>query len=220
LLNRLKRKIGKHFVHQEILRFATNQRTLDLGCGKSPLADAFPNRVGLDIVPALGVHIVADVHRLPFVSGSFEQVVCSEVFEHLVDPRQAAWEIARVLGDGGRLVLTTPFVYPIHEAPHDYQRFTMYGLRQLFSPGFEIQTIKELYTEEQTLAILVQRIAFQRQDFAIRHYIYLLLAHLIFHFLGSTNSLRYQDISHRVEGPFLTAGYLLIARKRTIHSNG
>ncbi len=210
----LERKVGKYRVHQEIQRLATNQRTLDLGCGQSPLSNAFSNRVGVDIMPAAGVHVIADAHRLPFASGSFEQIICSEVLEHLADARLAVQEMARVLGDGGRVILTAPFVYPIHEAPNDYQRFTEYGLRRLFYSCFEIQEIKELYTEEQTLAILLQRIAWQRRDYPAWHYLYLLLAHLIFRFYPTTNAPRYQDISRRIAGPFLTAGYLLVAHKR------
>ncbi len=213
--HRLESKVGKHVIRQEVHAFRNNRRTLDLGCGRSPNAAAFPNRVGVDIVRAEGVQVIADAHFLPFALGSFEQIVSSEVLEHLADPARAAHEMVRVLSARGTLVLTTPFVYPVHEAPHDYQRFTVYGLRRLFAlAGFEITELKELFTEEQTLGILLQRIAFQRRDSALRHYFYLLLAHLCFRWPAPARSPRYQDIAGSVPGPFLTAGYLLVARKK------
>lgn len=208
------RKVGKHVVRGEIRRFATAQRTLDLGCGNAPGADDFPNRIGMDIARASGAHVIADAHFLPFPPGTFDTILCSEVLEHLTDPERAVREMARVLASGGKLVLTTPFVYPIHEAPHDYRRFTFYGLKRLFQPVFEIREIKSLYSEEQTIAILIQRIAFQREDSPLRRHIYLLFAHLIYRLLPASGAQRYQGLDRDVEGPFLTAGYLLIAEKR------
>ncbi len=212
--SRMNKKVGKHIIRQEIRRFSTEKKTLDIGCGNSPSADIFPNRVGIDIAPGEGVDVIGDAHELPFDSGSFEQILCSEVLEHLAKPEQAVKEMARVLGDGGRLVLTVPFIYPIHEAPYDYQRFTLYGLRRLFEHFFDIEEIKELYTEEQTLAILLQRIAYQRSDSQLKHYIYLLLSQLIFQFSSNTDTPRFQNIGRSVPGSFMTAGYLLVARKR------
>jgi hypothetical protein len=36
-----------------------------------------------------------------------------------------------VLRPGGWLVLSAPFYWPLHEEPHDYFRFTRYGLEHL-----------------------------------------------------------------------------------------
>jgi SAM-dependent methyltransferase len=45
----------------------------------------------------------------PYADGSFDLVLCCELIEHLLhDPMHMLIEIRRVLGDGGRLVLTTP----------------------------------------------------------------------------------------------------------------
>lgn len=212
---RLESKVGKHMIRRQFEPFRSPARTLDLGCGRSPMADGFPHRVGLDLAAGCGVHVIADAHSLPFAAACFEQILCSEVLEHLADPARAVGEMARVLCVGGRLVLTTPFVYPLHDAPHDYQRFTAYGLRRLFAlNGFDGVKVKEVFTEEQTLAILLQRIAYQRRDSALRHYAYLLLAHLLFRLPSSARSPRYQNISRDRPGPFLTATYLLVADKK------
>ena len=40
-------------------------------------------------------------------------------------------EIARVLKPDGCLILTAPHIWGIHEEPHDYYRYTPFGLRYL-----------------------------------------------------------------------------------------
>jgi SAM-dependent methyltransferase len=214
----LEKKVGKHVIRKKIELFKTDQRTLDLGCGQSPSAPFFPNRIGVDIAWAPGIDVIADAHHLPFAAASFKQIVCSEVLEHLSHTQKSIEEMGRVLDRGGRVIVTAPFIYPVHEAPDDYQRFTEFGLKHLFtSSGFSVEKVEALYTEEQTLAILLQRIAYQRQDSLLRRYSYLLIAHFIFRFFR-TNAPRYQDIERRTPGPFMTAGYLLVAYKP--ESNG
>jgi SAM-dependent methyltransferase len=49
-----------------------------------------------------------DITALSFSSGSFDLVLCNELFEHVHHLEQAFTEIARVLRPGGRLVATCP----------------------------------------------------------------------------------------------------------------
>jgi 2-polyprenyl-3-methyl-5-hydroxy-6-metoxy-1,4-benzoquinol methylase len=53
------------------------------------------------------VYVNCDVETLPFASGAFDGVTCGFVLEHLLDPRVGLAEIARVLRQGGRLMLLT-----------------------------------------------------------------------------------------------------------------
>ena len=51
----------------------------------------------------------------------------------------------RVLDQGGTLFLTVPFQWRVHEAPHDYYRYTPYGLEYLLTQaGFKHISIREL----------------------------------------------------------------------------
>jgi SAM-dependent methyltransferase len=106
----------------------------------------FPNRTTVDIDPARKPDVVADAHALPFPDASFELVLCTEVLEHLVNPPQAIAEMYRVLTPGGTLILTTRFVYPLHDAPHDYFRFTRFGLEKLLEHWSDVSITPELST--------------------------------------------------------------------------
>jgi len=95
----------------------------------------------------------------PFADESVDAVVCTEVFEHLVDPPAAAREIIRVLKPGGRLVLTTRFCFPLHDRPADFWRFTSYTLARLFAPLDPV--VLPQHTAYQTLLVLLVRLVME-----------------------------------------------------------
>ncbi len=53
-----------------------------------------------------------DALELPFRDRALDRVVASEVLEHIADDEAAIAEIARVLRDGGRAVVTVPRFWP------------------------------------------------------------------------------------------------------------
>ncbi|HVA65166.1 MAG TPA: class I SAM-dependent methyltransferase, partial [Terriglobales bacterium] len=52
--------------------------------------------------------LLADACRLPFADGSFDLVVCMEVFEHIAEPEAMLREIARVAAPGAHWLLSCP----------------------------------------------------------------------------------------------------------------
>jgi SAM-dependent methyltransferase len=125
-------------------------RVLDLGCGGKRYANLFPaatQQVFLDI-PANSaserdVTVWGDGRALPFGSDVFDSVLCTEVIEHVPTPQRIFAEAYRVLKPGGHLVLTTPQTWGLHEVPHDYFRYTEYGLRFLAeTAGFCVERIE------------------------------------------------------------------------------
>ena len=96
--------------------------------------------VGFDYHPGPNVDVVGDAHRLSDVlSGQFDVVYSTAVFEHLAMPWVVAEEIAKVLKPGGLVFIETHFSFSSHERPWHFFQFSDMGLRALFSPalGFE-----------------------------------------------------------------------------------
>lgn len=121
---------------------------LDIGCGNRPMESLLePDMayVGLDYptTHAKGYtehpDVFGDGQSLPFRTGSFDIVMALDVLEHLPSPNQCVREAARVLRGGGQLILQTPFLYPLHDMPHDFQRWTLPGLEALVQrEGFAV----------------------------------------------------------------------------------
>lgn len=89
------------------------------------------NMVNLDLFQGEEVDLQGDLRHLPLQDKSVDTLVCTGVLEHISDPRQAVKEIYRVLKDGGRVFLETPFMQTVHASPDDYSRWTPNGLRHL-----------------------------------------------------------------------------------------
>lgn len=99
--------------------------------------------------------IYADAAMLPLATESCDCVVLLEVLEHIRNPQAALHEIARVLRPGGKLLLSIPFLYPTHDAPHDYQRLTHHGLdRDLENAGLQVISTEARLSTIETAAML------------------------------------------------------------------
>jgi SAM-dependent methyltransferase len=141
-----------------------NGTILDIGCADGHLSKVLPTTchyVGLDYPStAMGMYgtrpdVFADAAHLPFGDASIDGVILKDVLEHVRNPEIAMAEIARVIRPAGRLMLWMPFMYPIHDAPHDYQRFTEHGLRAyLAGHGFEVENLKPVLHNIEAAALL------------------------------------------------------------------
>ncbi len=110
-------------------------RVLDLGCGGRPYEECAPAGVRWFGADAPGSTSHPDAwslaHALPFAAGSFSTVLCTQVLEHLADPGAALCEVGRVLEPGGKLILSAPQSWFLHEEPYDFYRYTRFGLDHL-----------------------------------------------------------------------------------------
>ena len=89
-------------------------------------------------------------------------VLLSEVLEHLERPDAALRECLRLLEPGGHVIVTTPFVWPVHDE-RDFFRYAPGGLRYLLeSAGFEVVEIEPLGGAWTTLSLQL--------GYALEHY--------------------------------------------------
>lgn len=124
-------------------------RTLDIGAGdlawKSLLVKHCSRYIGSDVARVnKDLDVVFDVTRpFPFRDGSFDSLFCQSVLEHTAEPWRAFAELRRVLSDTGEIVLSVPFLFYLHGAPHDYFRFTRFGVRRLAEDnGLAVEYLK------------------------------------------------------------------------------
>ncbi len=120
---------------------------LDVGCGFKPWAGSFPGGgfryVGIDHDRGISsADALASGDALPFVEGSFDALIYSEVLEHAADLPNTLSEMRRVARDGALVYISAPFVFPEHGAPHDYQRLTRHYYRAAFAAD-EIVAMRE-----------------------------------------------------------------------------
>lgn len=133
---------------------AARGRLLDVGAGQAPwkgILAADVDYVGCDVegADAFGMQRVPgivyyDGAKLPFEDKSFDVLLCVEVLEHVPDPTKFLADLHRVLKPGGQIILTVPWSARLHHLPHDYSRFTRFGLAtRLTSTGFVEIDIQE-----------------------------------------------------------------------------
>jgi SAM-dependent methyltransferase len=86
--------------------------TLEIGSGASHLRDFLDDVVTSDVLAGDGIDIVADAQQLPFPAGAFDNIVMLDVLHHIPRPALFFDEAARVLKNGGRLVVIEPAITP------------------------------------------------------------------------------------------------------------
>jgi SAM-dependent methyltransferase len=130
-------------VRQASDRLKEGQVVLDAGAGEARHRMYFPKARYIALDAGYGdrtwdyskLDICGDLETLPLRNASIDCVLCMVVLEHTRNPRRVLLEFARVLKPGGMLLMVVPFLWEEHQQPHDYFRFTRYGVRALFEPS-------------------------------------------------------------------------------------
>ena len=98
--------------------------------------------------------VCGDAVSLPFGDASFDAVALLEVVEHLERFDVALSEVNRVLKPGGVVLCSMPFLYPVHDAPRDFQRLTIHGLQYAASRfGWKTQSSRRVSPGFHCLAV-------------------------------------------------------------------
>lgn len=142
-------------------------KLLDVGAGSSPYetlimeTGRISQYIKLDFAKSdyhkgHSLDLTWDGKTIPLQSQTIDTVLMTEVLEHAHRPGELLREIRRVLKPGGVLFLTVPFLWPMHELPYDYHRFTPIALKAyLKEADFNVQNIQILGGWDHSLAQLL-----------------------------------------------------------------
>jgi len=161
LAYRLPRPLRRHVLYFEgaiedaVTAFArelpAGARVLDAGAGEAQHARYFARQRYCGVDLAVGdlawdysrIDAIADLAALPFRDGTFDAALHIVTIEHLREPGCALAELCRTLAPGAKLLIAAPHEWETHQAPHDYFRYTRYGLAYLLEKtGFEIGELR------------------------------------------------------------------------------
>lgn len=126
---------------------------VDLGCGRRPYEQVLSSKVdryfGVDLnrdrYPDGTIDVVSDLDALGVGTGKADTVLSNQALEHVPEPSQVISEVSRVLKPGGVAIITAPHIWGIHEEPHDYFRFTPFGLRHLAEKsGLQVERVEPM----------------------------------------------------------------------------
>ena len=120
-------------------RLAPDSRVLDAGAGECQYKRHFREHRYLAVDLGVGdsawnyggLDVVADLAALPLARSTFDACLNVVTLEHVREPAAVLDEVSRVLRPGGELLLVVPQEWEIHQAPHDYFRYTCHGVRYL-----------------------------------------------------------------------------------------
>jgi len=123
-------------------------RIIDIGCGQKPFLNLLNDLpiekyVGVDFDAKRSIpDIIAPVDELPLENDYFDAVIATEVYEHTPRLEKAIAEMRRVMKNDALAYISTPFIFPEHGTPYDFQRITRYKYYDLFKND-EILLLRE-----------------------------------------------------------------------------
>ena len=194
-------------------------RLLDLGCGKVPLYGMYQRYIESNICVDWDkschdnqyLDMSCDLSKaIPIEDSQFETIILSDVIEHIPNPEMLWNEMYRLLVPGGKILLNVPFLYWIHEAPHDYYRYTEFALRRFAeSSGFTVVLLETLGGVPEVLS-----------DISSKFFLRYSYCKWITYCIQSGTSLAIktkigQRISKKTSKSF-PLGYFLVAEKRSV----
>jgi D-inositol-3-phosphate glycosyltransferase len=152
------------FVTEVARGLSPRARVIDIGAGDAPYRDLFSDVEYITVdwehsshADARRSDIIASAESLPLADQSVDAVLMTELLEHISVPAAVLREAARVLRPHGQIAATVPFVWMLHEMPHDYFRYTPSALHMLFEDaGFDQVAVRPRGDYFSTLAQLMQ----------------------------------------------------------------
>lgn len=219
--SRLNYSIRRLFVdefHSRILSgVSKNCLVLDLGGNKINKRGQFNihtydvNVVYMNFFTTKQPDVQSDATHIPFQTGCFDVVICSELLEHIRQPVEVLYQTHRVLRKGGTLLICVPFLYRIHGDPYDFGRYTDHFWRLALSEiGFHSISIERQGLYYSVLADFIKQYVNKSTHRIFRK----LFRQPVFWF--QRWALRYEKKKNIINDPFIssfTTGYGIVAIK-------
>ncbi len=131
----LKLYLAQKKIENEIRKVFDNSKdiVLDIGSGKNPYyhEKVKGSIIKCDLNGKNPIDIQGSAESLPFKKESFDKIISINALYYASDPKKTFDEILRVLKKNGTLLIVSPFIYPIHDAPNDKYRFSEFAYRVL-----------------------------------------------------------------------------------------
>ena len=145
-------------------------KLLDIGCGTKPYEPylSVKEYIGVEIDSERSrttskADIFYDGKKIPFTDKEFDCALANEVFEHVFNPTEFLHEVNRVLKMNGKFLLTEPFVWDEHEQPHDFARYTSFGLKHVLEQnGFKVIQHKKSVTNARVIFQLINEFIYKK----------------------------------------------------------
>lgn len=158
--------LRRHYITKMLGAQSLEGRVLDVGGNKTDRGYAQLSRNAATSWKALNIDAKAEpdylcsAESIPVEDCSFETVLLIEVLEHLSNPETVLKEISRVLGVGGKLVLSVPLLTPLHGCPYDFQRWSADKLRmEVEKQGFSVELLQPMGGIVAVVADLISKYA-------------------------------------------------------------
>lgn len=208
----LARSQMRSFLKKEVAVLPISGRVLIVGAGgdcESVIRQAGKSNLlqfeTIDIDPNRKPTIIGDVHTFSFTKNFFDAIIVSEVIEHFKDPRIGVCNLYRSLKSGGRIIASVPFIFPTHDLPADYFRYTSSGLKELFDNFNDLKILKKNNWPEAILVLLSRLIFSPRKRTVCIGTLFLFLYFILLPLL--------RLIGYLFPDDSITSGYLINAVK-------
>jgi SAM-dependent methyltransferase len=145
-------QVGRdRWIAKEVQEVKAGSTVLDVGAGSAPYRPLFAHcdyqtqdfaQLAPDQLRGLQgysqITYVCDATAIPVPAGTFDVVLCTEVLEHVPDPKALVQELSRILKPKGTLLMTAPLGSGLHQEPyHYYGGFTPFWFQRfLTEAGF------------------------------------------------------------------------------------
>lgn len=151
------------FLESNLASVPKAARVLNVGSGGrvAGVLEKVQARAGFDVVsidldPLREPDIVGDIITYE-TDEKFDVIIMMEVLEHVTNPHNAISNIQRLLKPRGLFLMSTPFLFPIHDRPIDFFRFTRFGLAHLLS-DFDAVHIKARDSWAEVFCVMLTRL--------------------------------------------------------------